>query len=49
MALWAQVTLTPELSKITVFKRGTPNPSITKILSWGQVLPISKVGIRENV
>ena len=47
--LWAHVTLTPDLNKITVLRRGTPNPSITQILSCGQVPPISNVGINENV
>lgn len=49
MFLCAQVTLTPELRRITVFKRGTPNPSITNTPTCGQVPPISDVGIKEKV
>lgn len=47
--LWAHVTLTPDLRRITVFNSGTPNPSITEIPTWGQVPPTSKVGIKEKV
>ena len=44
MALWAQVTLTPEEIKIMVFNKGTPQGLKTWIPSGGQQEPNSTLG-----
>lgn len=46
IAWWAQVTLSPELSKIKVFRRGTPKGSKGEIPFGGQEAPSSISGDR---
>lgn len=41
---WAQVKLIPDLTRITVFKRGMAKGDIGEILKGGQLIPLSMVG-----
>jgi hypothetical protein len=43
---WAQVTLTPEESKITVFNKGTPKGLKAKMPAGGHSLPSSTLTAR---
>lgn len=46
MAWWAHVTEAPELSKITVFKKGTSHAESVSIPFGGHTEPISGTGAR---
>lgn len=47
-ALWAQVILTPDESRITVFNKGSPHGFNTSIPSGGQIHPIAIDGANEQ-
>jgi len=44
MALWAQVNVTPEDNKITVFHKGRPQGSKVEMPSGGHIHPIPTDG-----
>ena len=44
IAWWAQVTVTPEVNKITVFNKGTSHGEKVSIPAGGQIQPISTLG-----
>jgi len=46
IAWWAQVTVTPELSRTKVLRNGTSKALNTKIPAGGQFLPTSTFGLR---
>lgn len=45
-AWWAQVTLTPDETRIIVLRRGTPNGLKGITPMGGQILPSSTLGVR---
>jgi len=47
-AVWAQVTVAPEVSRTVVFRRGTVKGEKTKIPVGGQTEPTSMAGLKEK-